>query len=57
MKHEILDRRAVTYARLLVWRIDHDPEPISEEQRKHYERKVQQEKKNEPIQRHGRGIR
>lgn len=26
MKHEILDRRALTYARLIAWRIDHDPE-------------------------------
>ena len=26
MKHEIIDRRALTYARLIVWLIDHDPE-------------------------------
>ena len=26
MRHEIIDRRSLTYARIAVWLIDHDPE-------------------------------
>ena len=26
MRHEIIDRRSLTYARITVWLIDHDPE-------------------------------